>query len=151
MSEQAFEGWVILEIMGHRKLAGSVTAVELAGARFLRIDVPSEPPVTQFYSPQAIYGLTPVSEAVARGYARSLVAAPVSRYELSAGPSEQETELARSLEIFTANYRELAERFHLVMNHALPFEECDIGSCRRARESAPEPALIDEPSIQDAD
>ncbi len=42
MSEQTFEGWCILELMGHRKLAGLVAQQEIAGAAFLRIDVPAE-------------------------------------------------------------------------------------------------------------
>lgn len=78
----AFEGWAILELMGHRKLAGYVGGAEIAGAGFLRIDIPSTPPITQFYAPQAVYGLTPVAEDVARRYAVGLAPTPVSRYEL---------------------------------------------------------------------
>ena len=33
-----FEGWAILELMGHRRLAGYVREVELAGAGVLRLD-----------------------------------------------------------------------------------------------------------------
>jgi hypothetical protein len=40
--EQAtFEGWVILELMGHRRLAGYLSEQQIGGASFLRIDVPS--------------------------------------------------------------------------------------------------------------
>ena len=39
---KAFEGWAILELMGHRRLGGLVTEQEIAGAAFLRIDVPGE-------------------------------------------------------------------------------------------------------------
>lgn len=39
--KDAFEGWAILELMGHRRLAGHVRAVEIAGAGMLRLDVPS--------------------------------------------------------------------------------------------------------------
>jgi len=40
MSEK-FEGWCVLELMGHRRLAGYVSEQEIAGADMLRIDVPS--------------------------------------------------------------------------------------------------------------
>ncbi|MGE5801580.1 MAG: hypothetical protein ACM358_04945 [Gemmatimonadota bacterium] len=61
-----FEGWAIVELMGHRKLAGHVSEVTIAGAAMLRLDVPSEPPVTQFYGGAAIYCITPTSEELAR-------------------------------------------------------------------------------------
>ena len=65
------EGWVILELMGHRRLSGYASEVEVAGAKFLRLDVPSPrqgeaPTATQFYSAAAIYCITPTSEELAR-------------------------------------------------------------------------------------
>jgi hypothetical protein len=33
-------GWAIIELMGHRRLAGWLSEEEVAGAAFLRIDVP---------------------------------------------------------------------------------------------------------------
>lgn len=82
-----FEGHAILELMGHRRLAGHVSEVEIAGGKFLRLDVPSqtpgEPPVaTQFYSPGAIYCITPTSEETARAVAKGAQPAPVQRWEL---------------------------------------------------------------------
>ncbi len=38
-----FSGWAILELMGHRRLAGYVTETELAGQGVLRLDVPAHP------------------------------------------------------------------------------------------------------------
>ena len=95
MSEQndAFEGWAILELMGHRRLAGYVTEQEIAGAGMLRIDVPGEGDevhATQFYSPSSLYCLTPVAEEVARGLAARTKPAPVRRWELP--PAEPERE-----------------------------------------------------------
>lgn len=86
----AFEGWAILELMGHRRLAGYVRAVELAGAGLLRIDVPGEgdtPIATQFYSPAALYCLTPTTEAMARAVAKSSQPEPVHRWELPEAPA----------------------------------------------------------------
>lgn len=83
-----FEGWAILELMGHRRLAGYLRAEELASATFIRIDVPGEPsspPVaTQYYAPTAVYAITPVSEAAARAVARLNRPEPVTVWELPA-------------------------------------------------------------------
>ena len=87
-TEEVFESWAILELMGHRRLAGYVRAVEVAGAPMLRIDVPAagdaadEWKATQFYSPSAIYCLTPTTEATARTVAALGEPAPVQAWEL---------------------------------------------------------------------
>ena len=39
----AFEGWAIVELMGHRRLAGYVRQAEQFGAAMLRLDVPEHP------------------------------------------------------------------------------------------------------------
>ncbi len=93
MSEKTehFEGWCILEILGHRKLGGYVREQNVAGAGFLRIDVPGEEGAvaTQFYSPGALYCLTPVTEQVARRFAAGVKPEPVTRWELPPAPSER--------------------------------------------------------------
>jgi hypothetical protein len=81
-----FEGWCLLELMGHRKLAGYVTETTVAGAGFIRIDVPG-PDVaavaTQLYAPAAVYAITPIAEDLARRFALACQPEPVSRWELS--------------------------------------------------------------------
>lgn len=81
----------ILELMGHRRLAGLVQSVELAGAKFLRIDVPDAygKLTTQFYSPSSVYCLTPTTEEIVQRMSAMNQHAPVHRYELS-GPLEVE-------------------------------------------------------------
>ncbi len=74
MSKSTFEGWAIVELMGHRKLAGNVTEATIAGAAFLRLDVPSEPPVTQYYAPAAVYAITPTTEELATRIAKQQLA-----------------------------------------------------------------------------
>lgn len=74
--------WAIVELMGHRKLAGELREVTIAGGAFLRLDVPSQPPVTQFYGSSAIYCITPTTEDLARKVAEAARPTPVSRYEL---------------------------------------------------------------------
>lgn len=89
-----FEGWAILELMGHRRLGGYVQEQEIAGHGFLRIDVPGdtvgETHSTQFYSPGSVYCLTPVSEEAARIVAKSSRPAPVALWELP--PARRRTE-----------------------------------------------------------
>jgi hypothetical protein len=84
-----FEGWAVIELMGHRKLAGMVREVTIAGAGFLRLDVPGEGDkgTTQFYPPTSVYCLTPTTEEIARAVARNQQPAPVQRYELRALPA----------------------------------------------------------------
>ena len=79
-----YEGWAILELMGHRRLAGYLRAVELAGAGMLRIDVPGDDAAvaTQFYSPAAVYCVTPTTEAIARSVAKQSRPEPVHRWEV---------------------------------------------------------------------
>lgn len=101
MSSQPFEGWAIVELMGHRRLAGFVTEQTLAGVGFLRLDIVGkqtkvdeddgpdvalhggfEGGVTQFYSPSAVYCITPTTQDIAVTLGRRSAPAPVSRYEL---------------------------------------------------------------------
>ena len=83
--EQGFDEWGILELMGHRKLAGRIREVQVAGCGMLRIDIPGQGealPSTQYYHPSAVYGITPTSEAIARGVAEQTPYIPVSRWDL---------------------------------------------------------------------
>lgn len=89
MSEP-YEGWAVLELMGHRVLVGRVSEVEMFGGKVCRIDALSveafsgvcggervwdhvcpehqltEKWVTQFYGVAAIYCLTPSDEQTIR-------------------------------------------------------------------------------------
>jgi len=85
MSEgNEFGGWAIVELIGHRRLAGHVTEEVIAGAAFLRLDIPAEQGdgVTQFYSPSAVYCITPTTEEIAYAIGVRSTPAPVSRFEL---------------------------------------------------------------------
>jgi hypothetical protein len=97
VAKDAFEGWAILELMGHRRLAGYVREQNVAGAGFLRIDVPdpkedAERPfsATQLYAPGAIYCITPTTEDIACRLARASQPAPVSRWELPPAKDDRE-------------------------------------------------------------
>lgn len=88
-----FEGWAILELMGHRRLAGYIAQQEIAGAAFLRIDVPAgngQVAATQFYAPAAVYCITPTTEEMAHKIAVMHQPTPVQRWELPAPDSDDE-------------------------------------------------------------
>ncbi len=83
-----FEGWAILEIMGHQKFAGYVSTQAVAGSSMLRIDVPAvegHQAFSKLFGTSSIYAMTPVDEEVAKAMAKSLRKAPVDLYEF---PSE---------------------------------------------------------------
>ncbi len=80
------DSWVILELMGHRRLAGYLTEQEIGGQNFLRIEIPGKLPVTQFYSAQAVYAITPTTEEIAKTLAEKNRPTPVSPWELVAPP-----------------------------------------------------------------
>lgn len=66
---ESYAGWTVLELFGHRRLAGYVSEVQVAGAGFVRIQIPGdngEWAAEQSYGPAAIYSITPCTEEVAR-------------------------------------------------------------------------------------
>jgi len=82
--EQKFEGWMILEQLGHKRLGGYVREETIAGHGFLRIDIPDEGEkiqATQYINPETIYALTPTTEAMARAVALRNKPHPVERWE----------------------------------------------------------------------
>lgn len=88
----AYEGWAIVELMGHRRLGGYVQEASMYGATMLRIDVPAPPDgatkdATQFYGGSAIFSVTPTSEETARRVAAIGQPAPVQHWELPQLPA----------------------------------------------------------------
>ena len=84
---ETFDEWAVLELMGHRKLAGRVTEATMAGGAFVRLDVFTDgdkAQATQFYAPGAVYCITPTTEANARAFATQNVPRPVEHWELPA-------------------------------------------------------------------
>lgn len=83
--------WAIVELMGHQRLAGRLSEHTLAGASFIRIDVPAmqrpdgteRQPQTFIQSPSSIYRVRIVDEAAARFAATSLDIEPFSEYSLA--------------------------------------------------------------------
>ena len=85
MSANPFEEFALVELFGHNRIAGKVTEAEIGGGRFIRVDVPAIgdlQPITRYYSPSAIYGITPLSEATAVALATQLGVQPVNRWDV---------------------------------------------------------------------
>ncbi|HEU4958969.1 MAG TPA: hypothetical protein VFT56_01060 [Sphingomonas sp.] len=79
----AFSGWAILELMGHRRRAGFVEEVEIAGGKLLRVDIHGDDDqvVTEFYGCSSIFSLRPVAEEIARDWAKGTDLRPVRPVE----------------------------------------------------------------------
>lgn len=98
MSENAaqpFQEWLLLELFGHKKVAGLVTEKEIAGHAFLQVTIPptaDQPEYTRFYAPSAVYGMAPVTEDTARALAERYSEPPVTPYMLPAPRPEVLTE-----------------------------------------------------------
>lgn len=83
--QQGFEGWAILELMGHVRLAGRVSEESHFGIALGRIDIPTqsgESYTTQYFGGSSIYRLTPTTEEIARSIAAQNQPQPVRSWEL---------------------------------------------------------------------
>lgn len=66
MTEPRYQGWALVEIMGHRTLIGQVVEVEMLGTKMLRITIPDPDPdsnatADQYYSGGSIFSMTPLT------------------------------------------------------------------------------------------
>lgn len=85
MGENGFSGWAIVELFGHNRIAGEISEQEIAGASFVRVDVPavgSQPAFTKYYHPSAVYAITPTDERTATVAAEHFLCRPIDRWSL---------------------------------------------------------------------
>lgn len=116
-TEQVEQGsWVVLELFGHKVVAGYMSRDETLGSPLIRLDVPATsryPQFTRHYNPSAIYSVSYVSEDAARYTAESLQENPVSVYVPALGDLNRMTE----------ENRQMKQQLHLLqkaMNPRLP-------------------------------
>ena len=78
------EGWAVMDLFGHSKLAGYLTTVVIGTSGMFRVDVPAidddQPAYTRFIGPGAIYSFTLVTEEVARAALKRIRPEPISVY-----------------------------------------------------------------------
>ena len=75
--------WAIVELMGHKVVAGKVSKSEMMGKPLLRVDVPGigdNPAFTQMYGEAAIYCITFVDEKTALQSANFYRTKPIVPY-----------------------------------------------------------------------
>jgi hypothetical protein len=95
VADETLAEWCVVELLGHRRLAGHVREVQVAGAGFLRLDIPpagNDPGRTQFIAPGSVYALHPVTEDTARAAAAAWRPQPVQRWELPTRPDKDDDE-----------------------------------------------------------
>lgn len=84
MQDQTENGqWAIIQLFGHKTIAGFVSKSDMLGQAMLRIDVPAttaQPAFTQLYGDKAVYSVTFVSEEVARKTAEAVQVNPINVY-----------------------------------------------------------------------
>lgn len=103
MNTEKFDSWVILEVFGHRRLAGHATEATILGGALLRLDIPTDDGkyITQYIGPGSIFSMTPTTEDVARAIAADNQPEPVGLWEVQ----------------------------RLLKNHQLPMPEVPTQSC----------------------
>lgn len=77
--------YAIIELMGHQRMAGTVSDHTLGGGSFVRIDVPptsKQPGFTRIVNPSAIYAINPVTEEMMKVMAESFQSKPIEAYDV---------------------------------------------------------------------
>jgi hypothetical protein len=85
MEKEGFECYAIVELFGFNKIAGKCSEQNIAGANMLRIDVPeteNNPAFTRLLGHAAIYAINPVTEEVAKHWAKMLQTAPLTAWDV---------------------------------------------------------------------
>jgi hypothetical protein len=125
---EKLDTWAIIELFGHGKTAGRVKTVDLCGAGMLRVDVPRKNPDgtietdrTEYYHPNAVYALKPVSEQLATSTAEH-VSTPVSTYELTTIFDRMSD---AQLECFKTDLEERRARRSLPAVSPMPYRELE--------------------------
>ena len=82
---EKFESWAIVELFGHSQIAGKCSEQNIAGTNMLRVDVPEtdkNPPFTRLLGHGAVYAINPVTEEVAKAWAKSLQVQPITVWDV---------------------------------------------------------------------
>jgi hypothetical protein len=91
-TETKFEGFAIVEIMGHNTIAGYISEQVIAGAAMVRVDVPAceeQPAFTKFLGGSSIYGITPTTEDIVKVAVKRLQVRPVSNWVVPTSTNRQ--------------------------------------------------------------
>jgi hypothetical protein len=88
--KKPFDQYAILELMGKVRLGGRVVEEQVFGVAMIRLDIPKDAEwkefSTRYFHPNALYGITPVSKAVAYSVAQYNNTPPARAWELEEKP-----------------------------------------------------------------
>lgn len=125
--------WAIVDLMGHKRLAGLVTEEEIAGAKMLRLDAPVWRPATGDWDPasvstyfraETIYMLTPCTqETVQRHVKASTPVYSAGWRELPAADGDYEIEGERSTIRVNQTFDAPYEQEDMAFLSAVPSEQ----------------------------
>jgi hypothetical protein len=79
------ETWAVVEVMGHSRYAGRVSQHTALGGAMIRVEVPAIdgiPAFEKLLSPQAIFAITPCTEALAVECAKRFRSRPFTLLDL---------------------------------------------------------------------
>lgn len=67
MTEEPFDQWCVVELMGHMRLGGKLTEEEHFGIKLGRLDIPNKEggSSTQYFGANAIFRIIPTTEEIA--------------------------------------------------------------------------------------
>lgn len=85
VQSELLDFWAIVEIFGHQRIAGKLTQQNVGASALFRIDVPETKRAhafTRFYSPGAIYSISPVTEEIARMLAEKIDCGPINAWDM---------------------------------------------------------------------
>ncbi|MDT5061490.1 MAG: hypothetical protein QOH63_1949 [Acidobacteriota bacterium] len=95
-AKSSFDQFAILELMGKVRLGGRVREEQVFGVPMIRIDIPKDVEWkefnTRYFHLNALYGITPVSQAVAFGVARYNDTPPARSWEMPKALPEADAE-----------------------------------------------------------
>lgn len=85
-SAEAFDTWAVVDVMGHQRYAGRLREITVAGAGFLRLDIPPTQahaaPWSLILAPGSIHSIRPTTEDVARRVADVAHQVPLHPFEV---------------------------------------------------------------------
>jgi hypothetical protein len=85
VKSEKFDSWAVVELFGHNQIAGRVSEQMIAGKLMVRVDVPKasgNPGFTKFYSPDAVYAITPTTKRLTMSFTENLHPEPIQVYML---------------------------------------------------------------------
>lgn len=133
-----FEGWAIVDLFGHSRIAGLCSEQPLAGTNMLRVDVPAingKPAFTRFFGGGAIYSITPTDEQTAKIALGHIDVRPVERWIVPDQPARLPSPPEMHEDLMSEDLDDICTCGHKRSSHDGPGGSCGyfmdelIGDC----------------------